>query len=204
LNWILPMCLHRGLLVLLRFRFSALALLCMAVICREQVVRADAPTTLRSPDGRLSVELNMPPPGSAETPRWSATFRGKTILSDCRLSLEVADAGDLLAGARVRNQRSRSVDERVRILFGKAEMARDHYAETRLSLESRRHPPVEVVFRCYDDAIAFRYEIPQQADKERLTVTKENSSFALAGNPVAYVQYLENHRTSHEHNVTTV
>ena len=62
---------------------------------------------------------------------------------------------------------------------------------------------MDVVFRCYNDAIAFRYEVPKQAGMKRLTVTEEGTSFVPAGNPRAYVQYLENYRTSHEHNVTT-
>ena len=62
---------------------------------------------------------------------------------------------------------------------------------------------MEVVFRCYNDAIALRYEVPKQAGMKRLTVTEEGTSFAPVGNPRAYVQYLENYRTSHEHNVTT-
>ena len=60
-----------------------------------------------------------------------------------------------------------------------------------------------MVFRCYNDAIAFRYEVPKQAGMKRLTVTEEGTSFVPTGNPRAYVQYLENYRTSHEHNVTT-
>jgi alpha-glucosidase len=145
----------------------------------------------------------MPSTGAVETPHWSATFRGKTILSDCRLSLEVAGSGELLAGVAVQNKSSRSIDERVPILFGKAAVAQDRYEETRFSMQNRQHWPVVVVFRCYDDAIAFRYEVPRGGDKERLTVTEEGSSFALSGNPRASVQYLENYRTSHEHNVTT-
>lgn len=186
-----------------RIAVIGLAVLCLVVLGEKQLVRADAPRTLHSPDGRLGVQMDLPPPGSGEVPRWSATFRGKTILSDCRLSLEVADQGELLAGVRVRNERSRSAAERVRVLFGKAETAQDRYCETRLSLENRRRGSVEVVFRCYDDAIAFRYEIPQQAGQERLTVIEEGTSFTLSGNPRAYLQYLEHYQTSHEHNVTT-
>jgi alpha-glucosidase len=182
---------------------ACLVLACLAFLGGQQKVHADAPYRLHSPDGRIAVQLHLPPAGSKETPRWSATFRGKTILNDCRLSLEVADGGELLAGAQVRNQRSRSVEERVPILFGKADVARDRYEERRFSLENSQHRPMEIVFRCYDDAIAFRYEVPKVAGKGRLTVTEEGSSFTLAGNPRAFVQYLENYRTSHEHNVST-
>ena len=182
---------------------AGLTLVCLAILAEQQGLHADAPSRLHSPDGRLVVQIQMPTSGSPETPRWSATFRGKTILSDCRLSLEVAGAGELLAGVRVQNQRSRSVDERLPVLFGKAAVARDRCEETRFSLENRRHQSLVVVFRCYDDAVAFRYEVPKGGDRERLTVMEEGSSFALLGNPRAYVQYLENYRTSHEHNVTT-
>jgi hypothetical protein len=130
----------------------------MAVLCGQQPVSADSPTSLHSPDNRLSVQIHLPTPGSAETPRWSMTFRGKTILSNCRLSLEVKDAGELLAGVRIRKEDSRSADERVPIRFAKADQAPDRYRETRLALDNQQHWDIAIVFRCYDDAVAFRYE----------------------------------------------
>lgn len=163
---------------------------------------ADTLPTLPSPDGRIAVQIAMPPAGSAETPEWSASFRGKTLLRSCRLSLSVAGEGDLLAGAHLRREQRQTQNKRIRVLFGKAEYAHDRYQETRLSLENPRHRRVDVVFRCYDDAVAVRYEIPKQREMESLTVTDEGTSFVPVGNPRAYLQYLENYLTPHEHNVT--
>ncbi|MCW3053351.1 MAG: glycoside hydrolase [Chthonomonadales bacterium] len=173
------------------------------LVLGAQSAHANTLQSLQSPDGRLAVQIQLPPPGSAETPHWLATFRGKALLNDCRLSLEVAGGGDLLAGAQVRSERRSSHDQPVRVLFGKTESARDRYQETRLSLENSQHRRVEVVFRCYDDSVAVRYEVPKQAGIALLTVTEEGTSFAPAGNPQSYLQYLENYQTSHEHNVTT-
>jgi len=53
---------------------------------------------LTSPDEKIRVLIQMPASGSVERPRWSATFRGNQILTDCRLGLQTADAGDLMAG----------------------------------------------------------------------------------------------------------
>ena len=153
--------------------------------------------SLHSPNGRLRVQV------SAATLRWSATFRGKPLLTDARLSLEIAGEGDLLAGARLQAVRQRTLNERVKVLFGKCDSARNRYRELRLSLESSRQRRFDVVFRCYDDAVAVRYEIPKNTREETLTVADEGTSFTLAGNPLAYVQYLENYTTSHEHNVST-
>ena len=97
-----------------------------------QAVRADAARVLHSPDGRIEVQIQMPTPGSADTPYWSAAFGGKAMLNHCRLSLNIAEEGDLLAGVGVREERSRSWDKRVRVLFGKTETANDGCHETAL------------------------------------------------------------------------
>ena len=62
------------------------------------------PDLLASPDGRIQVSIQMPPPGSAERPRWSARFGPKPLLTQCGLGLATADAGDLMPGARVLHQ----------------------------------------------------------------------------------------------------
>lgn len=154
---------------------------------------------LSSPDGRLRVSLVMPTPGSMEHPYWSATFRGNPILAKCRLGLQTAEAGDLLAGAHVLESSTRSVDESVPMPFGKFNQARNRFHQIRYTLEAPQHHRVVVVFRCFDDAVALRYELPADGKTASMTVTNEATSFALVGEPSAYVQYLESFKTSHEH-----
>ena len=157
---------------------------------------------LNSPDDRIQVSIEMPATGSVEHPRWSATFRGKPILTECGLGLQTFGAGDLLAGARVLDERRRSVAERIPVWFGKADHADDRFHEVRYALETPQRRRVDVVFRCYDDAIALRYELPADTNAASVTITDETTSFRLEGQPTAFVQYLENYKTSHEHNVT--
>ena len=96
------------------------------------------------------------------------------------------------------------MDERVPVLFGKADHANNRFHEVRYALESAQHYRVDVVFRCYDDAIALRYELPAKKQAASVTITNETTRFRLEGEPTAFVQYLENYTTSHEHNVTRV
>lgn len=166
-----------------------------------QAATASPTHTLRSPDNQIDIHIQMPPEGSAETPHWSATLQGKPILADCKLSLEVKGEGDMLAGVHVIRQRIKTSNRQIRVLFGKTKTTRDNYRETRLTLENPHKRRIEVSFRCYNDAIAFRYEVPKEPGLENITITEEGSSFTLIGNPTAYLQYLENYQTSHEHNV---
>ncbi len=163
---------------------------------------AGKPDLLVSPDGRIRISIQMPEKGSAESPRWSATLGGKPILTGCGLGLATADAGDWMVGARVLRARRRSVDERIRVLFGKSDHANNRFHEVRYFMQTPQHRRVDVVFRCYDDAIALRYELPAQKQATSVSITNETTSFRLEGEPTAFVQYLENYRTSHEHNVT--
>ena len=159
---------------------------------------------LASPDGRIQVLVQMPLVGSDERPRWSASFHARPILTACGLGLATTDAGDLMVGARVLNERRRFVDKRVPVLFGKADHANDRFNEVRYDMETAQHYHVDVVFRCYDDAMALRYELPAQRQDASVTITNETTGFGLEGQPTAFVQYLENYRTSHEHNVMRV
>ena len=155
--------------------------------------------SLSSPDRRILMSIQMPVPGTGQSPKWSSTFHGKPILSDCLASLHTKEAGDLMNGVSVAEARRRSVDEIIPVVFGKSDRAHDRFNELRFVLETPRHHRVDLVFRCYNDAIAMRYELPGNAAS--VTITNEATSFKMEGDPIAYVQYLENFRTSHEHNV---
>jgi alpha-glucosidase len=165
---------------------------------------ANGPHELNSPDGHIRVSIQMPAPDSSDRPFWSATFNGRSILSRCRLGLQSANAGELLAGANFVHERDRVEDQRIPVLFGKSDHANDRFHESRFTLETKAHKPFDVVFRCYNDAIAFRYELPKSGDQKTVTIIDETTSFGVENNPTAYAQYLENYETSHEHNVNTV
>lgn len=156
--------------------------------------------SLASPDGRIRVSIHLPSAGSTAVPQWSAGFRGKTVLTDCRLGLQTADSAELMAGVRLLREKKHSADQGIPVLFGKTDGARDHFKESRFQLETPARRRVDLVFRCYNDAIALRYELPGEGP---VVVTDETTSFGVEGNPTAYAQYLENYNTSHEHNVTT-
>ena len=72
---------------------------------------------LESPDGTLKISINLPVPGSTNTPVWSATFLGKQILTNCNLGLRIRDEGELTKGARLQRERRRSLNKRIPVLF---------------------------------------------------------------------------------------
>jgi alpha-glucosidase len=163
---------------------------------------ARADETISSPNGRIKVQLKAPM--SSAGPTWSARFRGRQLFSECRLNLKLESAGDVLSRAKVATTKIKTVRKCVPIKFGRASAGWDAYREARQTYTGSSGVRVDVVFRCYDDAIAIRYEIPKQGGLDRFLLEDELTSFAAVGDPTAYAQYLENFRTSHEHHVTKV
>lgn len=161
--------------------------------------------SLASPDGQIRLRVRFPEPASGGLPRWSVGYRGKPLLEGCELGVRVAGEGNLLLGARVVAERRRSIDREVSIPFGRANRGVDRFREARFTLESSAGQNVEVVFRCYDDAVALRYEWSRGGSTEPMVVVEDEvTSFQAVGEPVAHAQYLESYQTSHEHRVTSV
>ncbi|MBL9171463.1 MAG: glycoside hydrolase family 97 N-terminal domain-containing protein, partial [Verrucomicrobiales bacterium] len=161
------------------------------------------PVVLDSPDGRIHASFALPVPGSTATPSWSASFQGKVLFSNCQLSLQTKQAGDLMSGVRVLKETRRTRNQRIQVLHGRSKDAEDCFNEARFQFATAAGHRTVVVFRCYNDAIALRYELPAERAQTSVTITNEATSFSPMGDPLAHIQYLENFKTSHEHSVTS-
>ncbi len=151
---------------------------------------------LDSPDGRLRVETDVP--------NWSVRYDGRSLFNGNQLGLILKGEGNLLSGAKVIKTANRKSDQKIKVLFGRASEARDRFNELRLNLESSQGRRFDVVFRCYEDAVAVRYEVSKLKNEAKIVLQDERTTFKPVGDPTAYVQYLKSYKTSHEHAVDVV
>lgn len=159
---------------------------------------------LRSPSGSLDVQIALPQGRSTKRPSWSLKRGTKTLLDGCLLSLTEKARGDLMEGARVDSVETRFVDERVPILFGKSSEGVNRFREIRLGLRTPDGGSLALVFRCFDDAVAFRYEVESLPGSKGVVVQGEDSSFVPAGEWTAYARYMANFANSREHLIAEV
>lgn len=157
--------------------------------------------TVKSPDGRIEVAVHLPETGSAEVPRWDLRFRGRERFAGSSLEVVTREDGPLLAGARLAGESRGRLEARIPWRFGRADHVRDSHRELRLQLATRSGRPVELVFRCHDDAVSVRYQL---GGSGTVTILDERTTFQATSEPRALVQYLEHFQTSHEHNVEDV
>lgn len=133
---------------------------------------------IKSPDGRLVVNLNLDNDGH---PVYSISYDGKQVINDSRLGL-YADEADLSRFAELIPGSISSSDSYWSPVWGEFNSIRNHYNEIPFTLRTSDHKTVTVRFRVYDDGIGFRYEIPEQESVNYLTVRDELTQFNLSDN----------------------
>lgn len=152
---------------------------------------------LKSPDGYLTVTL-IPPSDTQVSPHFSVSFHGKELFRESSLGLVLEEKGDLLAGAKLISTHRDRRDEIYRMLAGKQNPIRNQYQELTLHLKSPGGYEIAVIFRVFNDSVAFRYSIPKQDGLSAVTITDEKSIFSFVGNPQSHVLYRDSYTTSHE------
>ncbi len=136
----------------------------------------------------IGVKERLDPYPSGPRLYYSVAFRGKAILLDSPLGLDFADAAPLARGLVVEKETPRSFDTTWERVAGKSRQVRDHGNELTLDLVETAAPErrLQVVFRAYDDGVAFRYVLPEQPGLGAFRLAAERTEFRFAGNHTAW------------------
>lgn len=179
------------------FRRAALFLLFPPLLAAQSKV------ALPSPDSNLVVTFQTVKDGAAAATGelvYSVSFRGKPLIDASALRLELEGQRSLGSAVRIAQQTASSVDETYRLVTGKAGTVRNHYNGLRIDLEengeNRRRLSIEA--RAYDDAIAFRYLVPEQRPLRDFRLKKETTEFRISKDATTYALVLPNYRTMYE------
>ena len=127
-------------------------------------------------------------------------YRGRSVLADSPLALDLRPGGLLRDGLALVAASRQLRDVSFPIVAGKASQGRDHCNELVLQLQEhtglRRR--IDMVFRAYDDGIAFRYRLPEQSVAEVWEIVAEHTDFVLAENYIVWALQLPNFQTPFE------
>jgi alpha-glucosidase len=137
---------------------------------------------LVSPDGRNEVAVEVREGGLY----YALRRDGKSVLMPSRLGFAFRDGDTLAAGLRVTGAARDSADETWTQPWGEVARVRDHHRELRVEVaeEGARNRRFAVVFRAFDDGVAFRYELGEGFGD--FLMMEELTEFALADNARAW------------------
>lgn len=155
---------------------------------------------LTSPNTNIRLEFALRAMGGRQSvASYSISFNGRELIRPSSLQWQLAPHG-LLRPLRLIGVVHGERDEVYTLNPGKTSSARDHYREMRVTLEEYSAPSrrLDIVFRAYDDGVAFRYVVAQQAGLSEFHLAAEHSTFACTGDPRMYVLPLPSFTTPYE------
>lgn len=160
--------------------------------------------SVSSPDGSLRVAFALTESGE---PTYAVERDGQTLIGSSRMGFRLAEGVSLGEGFEVVSSTPNRVDQTWNQVWGECREVRDHHNELRLELCQRGGSGrrLVVVFRVFDDGVAFRYEIPEQPGLNRLVIEDEITEFCLADDwPAWWIPAFENNRYEYIYSNTPV
>lgn len=154
------------------------------------------PLKLTSPDGNIELFFSL---DETESPYYSVSFNGKTVIAQSYLAIEL-EKGEISYGLKITNIKRKTCDENYQLVVGKSKQARNHYKELVVALEEKDFlkRKLELIFRAFDDGVAFRYFIPEQQAIKNFTILAEHSEFCFPSNHRCWALQLDGFTTSYE------
>ena len=144
--------------------------------------------TVTSPDGRITVNAGLA--RRLENPQeeqfyYSVSFAGKPVLLDSSFALQFKGAPPIAQNVEIVGEERDQRDETWTNALGKSRTVHDRYNELTLHLRERAAPGrrFDLLFRAYDDGIAFRYTLPETAGFSDFKLSAERTEFRFSGNP---------------------
>ena len=133
--------------------------------------------SLSSPDGKLGVHVEV-----GETVSYSVLHEGTPVLAPSQVSMTLDDGTVYGVDSRFQGKKTRSVEERICAVNYKKKTVEDRFNELTL-----RFKGFNIIFRAYDDGMAYRFVSLSDAP---FRVVSEQADFNFPENRTAYVPYV--------------
>ena len=140
---------------------------------------------ITSPDHKISLAFDL----TNGTPTYSVNFKGRPVILSSALGFELKD-GEMKTGFALLAAKKSSKDETWIQPWGEQRKVRNHYDELAVTLQqtNQQGRQLRIIFRVFDDAIAFRYEWPEQAALKDFDIMDELTEFVLPSDPITLWQ----------------
>jgi alpha-glucosidase len=131
---------------------------------------------------------------------YKVSFQGKPVIDTAAMRLELQGQSPLGSRVRIVGATPSKIDETYRLVAGKASTVRNYCNALRIDLEETGDPGRKLVVeaRAYDDAVAFRYLVPEQGAISTFQLTNETTEFRASKDATAYALELPNFRSQYE------
>lgn len=136
--------------------------------------------TVQSPSKEITVTFKLTAEGR---PSYSVNYKNKPVIKESLLGIALKETEALETGFEITNTQNKSVDESWKPVLGEQSVIRNTYNQAVFSLlQKATGRKLDIVFKIYDEGVAFRYEFLKQDKLNYFIISDEKTEFNLAGN----------------------
>lgn len=152
---------------------------------------------LKSPNETIQVRFTLNQEG---TLTYSVTFSKIEVITSSPMGVEFKKGGLLQKGVTIAKEDRSSGKETYELYSGKTSSATASYNEASFLLQetSGAKRSLQVIFRAYDEGVAFRYVFPQQKAMKEFEIIREHTLFNFKEEPTTWPMVVPHFTTSYE------
>ena len=145
-------------------------------------------TVMKSPDENIAASLTI-----SDKIYFSVYYNGKQVVQDSEIGLQFNQSPYLGRDMKIVKNELREIDELWTPVIGQYEEVLNHANEFSITLKEKKFPARELklVFRLYNDGVAFRYVIPESFSSF-ISNYKQGATIALVDELIDF-SFNENH-----------
>ncbi len=136
--------------------------------------------TLQSPSKEVSVTFTLAEKGS---PSYAVNYKGKPVILPSLMGVYLKGDSDLASGFAADGVQQTSVNETWKPVLGEQSKIKNQYNQMTVALvQAKTGRRMNIIFKAYDEGIAFRYDFPKQEKLNYFIVSDERTEFQLTAN----------------------
>jgi hypothetical protein len=115
-------------------------------------------------------------------PAYSVTYKGNAVIAESLLGIKLKDANDLASEFTIDSVGKSTFNQEWKPVLGEQATIVNHYNQLTFALsQSKTDRKINLVFRVFDEGVAFRYEFPKQKNLNYFIISDEATQFNLTG-----------------------
>lgn len=136
--------------------------------------------SIQSPSKEITVQFFLTENGK---PTYSVSYKNKPVILDSNLGVKLKDGSDLTSNFTILDTKTATFNETWHPVLGEQSNIVNHYNEMSVALiQPLSSKKMTLIFRVFDEGVAFRYDFPQQEKLNYFIISDEVSQFNLTGN----------------------
>ena len=155
-------------------------LLCLFLSACQQ---SSTEIELSSPSGNNRIQVLQTSNGQVG---YRVHHHNEQVLDTSWISFDFLNLESLGTGLQILSAKASEHNETWTMPWGEQREVLNHYNELILELQEESGRRLDLIFRAYDDGVAFRYHFPEQEGLDSLLITEEHTEFNLTGDHTAW------------------